>query len=167
MHSVTLVYVFQKIVPPLLPGPELATFDHESGALPTSYPGSLPNYNKLRIVKDLREYLNKTQRLRRNTKLFVSWAKLYGPVSRDNSFLFFFSWVKLVRGEAGIYTHSFGSHSTPATSTSAAESRGVALSTSMKAAGRGCERNSCQVLQQMTLNQNLGQMLLDKFVHKQ
>ena len=50
----------RRILPPLRPGFELATFDHESGALPTSCSGSLYPVVACTMTGESKEELEKT-----------------------------------------------------------------------------------------------------------
>ena len=86
---------------------------------------------RLCIVTVLKEYLKRTQELRKSDSLFISYVKPYNSVSRET----ISRWVKTVMELSGINTNIFTAHSTRAAATSCAKSMHVPLTTIMKTAG--------------------------------
>ena len=121
---------------------------------------------KLCLVKHLKAYIEKTQEHRKSTdsKLFLSYTKPFGPVSRNT----FSRWVKSVLAKAGIDTGKYTSHSTRAASCSAVAEH-ASLHTVLKAAGWKWESTFAKFYKKDVLapNQNFGQVLLDRFLEKQ
>ena len=69
---------------------------------------SYPPDRRLCVVFVLKEYLSRTEKLRRNCKnLFISYVKPFGPVSRET----INRWLKTVMSRSGIYLKSYSSHS--------------------------------------------------------
>lgn len=84
------------------------------------------------VHKTLLRYLDMTSTLRGQcTKLFVSFVKPHGPVSKDT----LARWIKTVMATSGINVRNFSAHSTRAASTSAALASKVPVNDIMRAAG--------------------------------
>ena len=90
------------------------------------------------IVASTRTYLHKTSKLRstESTRLFLSFIKPFGPVSRDT----IRRWVRTVMTSAGVDTRTFKAHSVRSASTSAAAEAGIPLADILATAGWSSER---------------------------
>lgn len=94
----------------------------------------LHQYDKdkeLCIVDMLKTYLEKTAKLRSDGKLFICTQAPHRGVARA----IISRWIKTVLKNAGIDTDKFKAHSTCAAVASAAHSKGLQLSTILKAIG--------------------------------
>ena len=79
----------------------------------------------------LKEYIQRTEKLRKSQKRFITYTKLYNqPAISTLS-----NWIKLVLQLAGVNVKLFKTHSTRSASTSTALKAGVAVNTILKSAG--------------------------------
>ena len=124
-----------------------------------------PNANpKLCLVRHLDNYIKKTDkhRVSRDSLLFISYAKPFGPVSRNT----FSRWVKAVLAEAGIDTGRYSGHSTRAAACSALAER-ASLDTVLKATGWRSESTFAKFFKKDKQSaQNFDQVLLDRYLKK-
>ena len=90
-----------------------------------------PNNANLCVMRILREYLCRTKVFRSTTKLFISFIRPYGAVSKDT----LARWIRTVMKNAGIDITIFKPHSTRAASTSRAASKNIPVRTIMNTAG--------------------------------
>lgn len=77
----------------------------------------LPSDDELCVSINLSEYLSRTEKFMKLQKLFFSFIRPYGPVSKDS----ISRWVKLVMDLSGVDTTEFHLHSTRSASTSKAK----------------------------------------------
>ena len=116
---------------------------------------------KLCIVCHLKEYITRTEPLRKDRKLFISYVKPHHAIARDT----LSRWIKTVLEAAGIDSSIFAAHSTRAASTSAALNRDASLKSILDAAGWS---SSCVFkkfyLRPIVGEKPMSQVLLDKFV---
>ena len=130
-------------------------------------PSEILAYNanpKLCLVRHLDNYIKKIDkhRVSGDSSLFISYAKPFGPVSRNT----FSRWVKAVLAEAGIDTGRYSGHSTRAAACSAVAER-ASLDTVLKAAGWQSESTFAKFYKKdMQSAQNFGQVLLDRYLKK-
>ena len=90
------------------------------------------NDKKLCVVEHLREYLHRTEQLRKgHSQLLISYIKPFKPVSKDT----ISRWVKQVLESAGIDTNKYSAHSSRAASASSCKAKGLNLAEIMKCAG--------------------------------
>ena len=82
-------------------------------------------------MHSLKNYLNSTQKLRSDDKLFISLQEPHKGVARGT----ISRWIKTVLQEAGIDTGKFTAHSTRAAATSAAFDKGLPVGTILKTVG--------------------------------
>ena len=75
------------------------------------------------IVHTLHIYLNKTSKLRKSSKLFISTVRPHNEVSKDT----IARWIKASLKLAGVDVSIFKPHSARAAATSAAQRKGVPL----------------------------------------
>ena len=93
---------------------------------------SNPENSDICVVLCLKEYLKRTENLRKDEKqLFISFNKPHKKVSRST----ISRWIKLVLREAGIDVDIFKAHSTRSAACSNAKKNGVTLEHIMKTAG--------------------------------
>ena len=85
---------------------------------------------KLCPVKLLEEYIKRTKKLTKSTKLFVSFSKPHAPVGKST----ISRWIKMTLAECGLHKQ-FTAHSTRSASTSKAFFAGVPIATIMNTAG--------------------------------
>ena len=85
---------------------------------------------RLCIVRTIKEYLKRTEQLRRSTRLIVSFAKPHLPISRDT----LARWTVKVLWLSGLDTTKYKGHSTRGATTSAARRLGVPLNAILKQA---------------------------------
>ena len=83
------------------------------------------------VVKTLQEYLERTEMIRKDKKLFISFVKPHKVVSKET----LSRWVKIVLGRSGIDIKHFKAHSTRAASVSAALRNSVNLNEILATAG--------------------------------
>ena len=87
---------------------------------------------KLCVVEHLKEYLQRTKRLREDhSQLLISYVKPFKPVSKDT----ISRWVKQVLESAGININKYSAHSSRAASTSSCKAKGLSLTVIMQSAG--------------------------------
>ncbi len=87
---------------------------------------------KLCVVEHLKEYLERTQKLRGvHTQLFLSFIRPYRPVTKDT----ISRWVKSVLQQAGVDVTKYSAHSSRAATTSHTKQKGLSLQEIMKTAG--------------------------------
>ena len=91
---------------------------------------------KLCVVTHLTEYLKRTKSYKDTEKLFLTCIKPYRDPSKDT----ISRWCKSITKESGISTHSYKSHSSRATASSYAKTRGASLSKIIQSAGWKSER---------------------------
>lgn len=97
---------------------------------PLSFPAFVEE-PRLCIVTVLKEYIQRTEKLRKSQKLFVTYTRPYNqPAISTLS-----NWIKLVLQLAGVDVKLFKTHSTRSASTSAAIKAGVAVNNILKSAG--------------------------------
>ena len=97
-------------------------------------PIELMGYGKnpsLCVLHTIKEYLCRTKNIRKMGKLFVSYLKPHGPVSKDT----LARWIRDTLNRAGVDTELYGAHSTRSPSTSAVAARGTLIGIIMKVAG--------------------------------
>lgn len=98
---------------------------------------SYPPDRRLCVCTVMREYINRTKRLRGNEKaLFISFREPHEKVSKDT----ISRWVRSMLTAAGIDTSIFKSHSTRAASSSAARAKFVPISDIIETAGWSSDR---------------------------
>lgn len=121
---------------------------------------AFPTEEKLCPVRHLKEYIRRTQDKRKegNGKLFLSYAKPWGEISRNT----FSRWVKKVLSACGIDTTVYGSHSTRSAACSAVLET-VSLKTIMKAAGWESESTFSRFYKKTVVKENLGQAVLERY----
>ena len=91
-----------------------------------------PNDEKLFVVEHLKEYLHRTEQLRKgHSKLLLSYVKPFKPVSKHT----ISRGIKQVLEAAGIYIKKYLAHSSKAASTSSCKAKGLNLAEIMKNAG--------------------------------
>ena len=91
-----------------------------------------PNDEKLCVVEHLKEYLHRTEQLRKgHSKLLLSYIQPFKPVSKDT----ISRWIKQVLEAAGIDIKKYSAHSKRAASTSSCKAKGLNLAEIMKSAG--------------------------------
>ena len=79
----------------------------------------------------LKEYIQRTEKLRKSRKLFATYTKPYNqPAISTLS-----NWIKLMLQLAGVNVKVFKTHSTRSACTSAALKAGVAVNTILKSGG--------------------------------
>ena len=123
-----------------------------------AYPGN----SKLCIVEVLREYLARTQDLRKDRdQLLLSYQKPHHPVTKDT----LARWLRDILNKSGLDTELFGAHSTRSASTSAAARCGLAVNVIMKAAGWSAVSTFTRFYKKAP-KQNLGQTLLQPYMKK-
>ena len=123
---------------------------------------AFPQNNKLCVVSVLKEYVRRTKDVRGSeTKLLLSHQKPHKHVSKDT----LARWLTVVLNKAGVDTQQFGAHSTRAASTSAAATCGVPVDVLLRAAGWSSESTFSRFYKK-TPATNMGQALLDSYVHK-
>ena len=92
--------------------------------------------SSLCVVTTCKEYLNRIKSLRGNqSKLFISYVKLFKEVSRDT----LTCWVRQVVAKAGLDVSKFFPHGTKAVSVSAANRASVNFDDILKIAGWSSE----------------------------
>ena len=94
----------------------------------------LPAYQpdiRLCIVRTLRIYLDRTEKLRGSSKLFISSVRPFQPVSKDT----ISRWIKCTLKMAGVDVGVYKAHSTRAAATTAAQRKGVDVKDILKVAG--------------------------------
>lgn len=79
--------------------------------------------SKLCVVKALREYISRTEKLRTTNQLLVSFIKPHGPISRDT----LARWTLRMLRLAGVDTSQYSSHSTRGAMVSKARMLGVSV----------------------------------------
>ena len=92
---------------------------------------AFPADRRLCIYTVLKEYLDRTCRLRTSRKLLLSFVKPYGAVTKSTVG----RWIKTVLALSGVDITVYGAHSTRASSTSQAYKNNVPIETVMQAAG--------------------------------
>ena len=92
---------------------------------------SYPDSENLCVVKNIQEYIKRTQTLRSDRTLFVSYVLPHKTVTTAT----IAKWVLEVLRNSGINTTVFSTHSTRSASTSKAESCGLSLADIGKAGG--------------------------------
>ena len=99
---------------------------------------SYPTERKLCVVHHVKEYLNRTTKLRPKEckQLLISLQKPHGAVSKDT----ISRWCKQFLNSAGVDTGKFKSHSTRAASTSHLVANNVEISAILKSVGWSTER---------------------------
>ena len=110
------------------------------------------------IIKTINEYLKRTENLRSDDFLLISWRKPFKKVSKDTVA----RWIKEVMAKSGINTTIFKSHSTRAASTSAVAKRGAPMKCILDAAGWSRESTFGKFYNKQT-SQNFGQQLLQAY----
>ena len=91
-----------------------------------------PNDKKLFVTEHLKEYLHRTEQLRKgHSKLLLSYFKSFKPVSKDT----ISRWIKQILEAAGIDIKKYSAHSSKAASTSSCKAKGLNLAEIMKSAG--------------------------------
>ena len=91
-----------------------------------------PGNSKLCIVAVLREYLARTQDLRKDQdQLLLSYQKPLHPITKDT----LARWLRDILSKSGMDTKLFSAHSTRSASTSAAARCGLPVDVIMKVAG--------------------------------
>ena len=86
---------------------------------------------KLCVVATLREYLSRTQNIRKSDQLLISYIKPHGPVSRDTLARWTINVLKL----SGVDTNRYSAHSTRGAMVSKAKLLGVSVKAILKHAG--------------------------------
>lgn len=86
---------------------------------------------KLCVVKAIKMYIIRTESLRKNDQLLLSYIRPYGPISRDT----LTRWTLRVLATAGIDTKRFAAHSTRGAVASKARHLGISVKTILKNAG--------------------------------
>ena len=123
---------------------------------------AFPTEPNLCIVSYLTEYIKRTSILRgSHTKLFLSYQKPHGPVSRDTVS----RWVKSTMKSAGIDTHVITAHSCRSASTSAAKASGLSLSEIFKSAGWSNATTFARFYDKLFVSENFGQSVLSNIEH--
>ena len=121
-----------------------------------------PGYSKLCIVAMLREYLARTQDLRKDQdQLLLSYQKPHHPVTKDT----LARWLRDILNKSGLDTELFGAHSTRSASTSAAARCGSPVDVIMKAAGWSAASTFTRFYKKAP-KQNLEQALLQSYKKK-
>ena len=121
-----------------------------------------PVNKSLCIVDTIQEYLARTKSIRGDEdKLLLSYMKPHKHISKDT----LARWLKDVLQRAGVDTQQYGAHSTRSASTTAAFVRGVPVDTLMRAAGWSSESTFTRFYKKPP-NINMGQTLLDTYIHK-
>ena len=110
------------------------------------------------IVHIIKEYLKRTEHLRLDEFLLISWRKPFKKVSKDT----IARWIKEVMAKSGINTTIFKSHSTRSASTSAVAKRGAPIKCILDAAGWSRESTFAKFYKKET-NQNFGRHLLQAY----
>jgi len=93
-----------------------------------------PPDRRLCVYTVLKEYLNRTKPVRKNSqskRLFLSYVKPYSSVSRDT----ISRWIRTVMARAGVDTSMYKSHSVRAAASSKAKISSVPIGEIMSAAG--------------------------------
>ena len=98
---------------------------------------SFPLERKLCVVSAIRNYIFKTSEIRSSSKLFVSYIKPHGAVSRDT----IARWTLRVLKTAGVDTNEFTAHSTRGAMASKARLLGVSVRRILKHAGWKTQRS--------------------------
>ena len=111
-----------------------------SGLLKQSRPGfkcspvhmkAYPPDRRLCIFHVIKEYLARTERIRKCDSLLISFIKPYGEVSKDT----IARWLKTIMQRAGIDISKFSAHSIRAAATSKAIQHNVPMDEILKTAG--------------------------------
>ena len=124
---------------------------------------TFPQNEKLCIVSVLKEYLRRTKEIRgEENKLLLSYQVPHKPVSKNT----LARWLRQVLNGAGVDIALFSAHSTRAASTSAALSSGVPVDVVLRAAG-WCSESTFTRFYRKEPAVNMGQALLDCYLHKQ
>lgn len=92
---------------------------------------------ELCVVRTLKEYISKTEKLRNSPKFWISWKKPFQPIGRQT----ISRWLKKALQLSGIDTSQFTAHSIRMASSSKANAMGVGLSTILRTAGWSTESN--------------------------
>jgi len=79
----------------------------------------------------MKEYISRTLLLRKHSKLFISYIKPHGEVSKDT----IARWIKTVMAKSGIDTEIFGAHSVRSASSSKAKRNKVPIQDILQTAG--------------------------------
>ena len=117
--------------------------------------------SKLCIVEVLREYLARTQDLRKDRdQLLLSYQKPHHPITKD----ILARWLRDILNKSGVDTELFSAHSTRSASTSAAARCGLPVDV-MKAAGWSAVSTFTRFYKKAP-KQNLGQTLLQPYMKK-
>ena len=123
-----------------------------------AYPGN----SKLCTVAVLREYLARTQDLRKDQdQLLLSYQKPHHPITKD----ILARWLRDILNKSGVDTELFRVHSTRTASTSAAARCGSPVDVIMKAAGWSAVSTFTRFYKKAP-KQNLGQTLLQSYMKK-
>lgn len=121
------------------------------------------NNQKLCVISHLKTYIEKTQDLRHDNKLFISFVKPHNHISRDT----LSRWIKMVLDMAGIDTTVFSAHSTRSASTSAAFRRDANMDSILNAAGWSNDSTFKRFyLKPVTQSKSFSQTILDSFINK-
>ena len=106
---------------------------HSTPANKTSncvYIHAYPDNKKICPMFLLKYYIKRTEKLRKDSMLFINHMQPHNPISKDT----LSRWVKISLQKAGINTTKFKVHSTRSASTSAAAAASVDINTILKAA---------------------------------
>ena len=123
-----------------------------------AYPGN----SKLCIVAVLREFLARTQDLRKDQdQLLLSYRKPHHPITKDT----LTRWFRDIVNKSRVDTASFSAHSTRSASTSAAARCGSPVDVIMKPAGWSA-MSTFTMFYKKAPEQNLGQILLQSYMNK-
>ena len=123
-----------------------------------AYPGN----SKLCIVAVLREFLARTQDLRKDQdQLLLSYRKPHHPITKDA----LTRWLRDIVNKSGVDTESLGAHSTRSASMSAAARCGLPVNAIMNAAGWSAVSTFTRFYKKAP-KQNLGQTLLQCYMEK-
>ena len=107
----------------------------------------------------LKNYIKRTEKIRKQPNLFLNTMKPHAPVSKDT----LSRWVKKTMNKAGIDTTKYSSHSTRSASTSAAAKTDLDISTIIKAASWTNVGTFKRFYNKEIKETTLGSALLQKF----
>ena len=123
-----------------------------------AYPGN----SKLCIVAMLREYLARTQDLRKDQdQLLLSYQKPHHPITKDT----LARWLRDILNKSRVNIELFSAHSTRSASMSAAARCGLPVNAIMNAAGWSAVSTFTRFYKKAP-KQNLGQTLLQPYMKK-
>lgn len=119
-----------------------------------------PTDKKLCPVAHIREYISRTQNLRQDQQLLISYHKPHKAVGNST----IGRWVKSSLANAGIDIGTFSAHSSRSASTSCGLMSGIPLKDILKAGGWSTATTFARHYNK-TIDTNFGQALLNQFVN--